>query len=420
MTTHGRSAGRPRPATVPRAGGQHPTDAAILAPVQPLPLDEVDRRWVEIEAAVDATTGIDPWCSGPDWQLPCHRAFAPTADPLILASDHGAGFALLARYRADRQTTISGLEPLWGFGCPIIGPDPGTLAAELAAHLAADHHWDNIVLPGLPPNLDGSTGNGGTGNGHPTAGDAARNVPTPADPAPNPAAPNPAAPTIDPMTMAVASPLTGLGQVGLAEGITRQVADLTGDHDAWLAGRSPRFRRNLRKARQAADRAGLHIIDSTDDPDLFDRLLVIEHRSWKGREGSGITGPEMATMYRAVVERLARRDRLVAHIAVLHGSDVGYIVGGIRASRYRGLQLSYTTDAADLSIGNLLQAHQLAQLNRLAADRTGGHEAEGDHPADLDRTAGRRVNVYDLGMDISYKRRWADRSEPSTVLVVRR
>ena len=341
---------------------RHPAD--ILAPVHHLTLDELDQRWAEVEAAVDATPGIDPWCSGPDWQLPSHRAFAPTAEPLILAAANGPGFALLARYRVDHRLTVSGLEPLWGFGCPIVGPDPAAVAAELASHLADDPDWDTIVLPGLPPSLDDSS-----------------------------------------TTVEVAIPLAQLGRAGLAAGITRQVADLTAGYDAWLARRSARFRRNLRRARRAADDAGLQIVEATDDPELFDRLLSIELRSWKGVEDSGITGPEMTTMYRTMVDRLADRGRLVAHVATLAGRretcgerrDVGYILGGLRARRYRGLQLSYTMDVADLSIGNTLQVHQLAQL----AERG-------------------LADVYDLGMDIDYKRRWADRDEPSAVLVVER
>ena len=114
-------------------------------------------------------------------------------------------------------------------------------------------------------------------------------------------------------------------------------------------------------------------------------------------EGSGITGDGMTTMYRLMIDRLRRNARLLALVAMLDGRDVGYILGGIRARRYRGLQLSYTTDVDHLSVGNLLQAHQLQVL------------------ADDDR-----ADVYDLGMDFGYKTRWADRAETSVMLVVQR
>ncbi|MEL6982593.1 MAG: hypothetical protein AAFO29_09230, partial [Actinomycetota bacterium] len=143
-----------------------------------LTTDELDRRWADVEAAVDATPGIDPWCSGPDWQLPVIEGFAPNAPRLLLATDDGTGFAMLARYQDPAGTEVlSGLEPLWGFGCPVSGPDLGSvggaLAAELAAGLATDEAtgrpWQMLILPGLPPigRLDGPSA---------AAGDAGRDT----------------------------------------------------------------------------------------------------------------------------------------------------------------------------------------------------------------------------------------------------
>ncbi|MEZ5227644.1 MAG: GNAT family N-acetyltransferase [Acidimicrobiales bacterium] len=85
-----------------------------------------------------------------------------------------------------------------------------------------------------------------------------------------------------------------------------------------------------------------------------------------------------------------------AVVATMHGSDVGYILGGVRDHRYRGLQLSYAAEAGSLSLGHLLQRHE---LHRMAADG---------------------VATYDMGMDMAYKQRMADRSMTSVMLVVRR
>jgi CelD/BcsL family acetyltransferase involved in cellulose biosynthesis len=63
---------------------------------------------------------------------------------------------------------------------------------------------------------------------------------------------------------------------------------------------------------------------------------------------------------------------------------VGYILGAVRGGTYRGLQLSFDEDQAGRSLGNLLQLHQMESLVE-----------EG-------------VTTYDLGMDMEYKRRWAD------------
>ncbi len=106
-------------------------------------------------------------------------------------------------------------------------------------------------------------------------------------------------------------------------------------------------------------------------------------------------------MYELMIDRLRDRDRLEAHVARLPGdgetTDVGFILGGIRNRRYRGLQISFDADHAELSIGNLLQNQQLRRL------------------ADQDL-----ADTYDMGMDFPYKQRWADSIERSVTLVLHR
>jgi hypothetical protein len=188
------------------------------------------------------------------------------------------------------------------------------------------------------------------------------------------------------------------------EGMTRRVADVSEGYDQWLHARSSRFRRNLRQAEAKAADVGLNLVDSAGDDQLFNRLLTIEQQSWKGQDDSGITTPEMSTMYGMMIDRLRERDRLQAFVAQLPGSgtdnqpvDVGYILGGIRNRRYRGLQISFSGIHRDLSIGNLLQNHQLRHLT--------------EH--DL-------ADVYDLGMDFEYKQRWADEAQTSITLMLHR
>ncbi len=323
-----------------------------------LSLAELDARSIEVESVLDVTDEIDRWCSGPDWVLPVHAGFAPDTDTVVLdlSGSHGGGFALLARYRlADGRLMLGGLEPLWGFASPLLGADITAVTDLLADHLA-ETAWDVVVLPGMP--LPQSR----------TA-----------------------------FTPRVVRSLGGLGQIRIGEGITRQVADLTGGYDAWHGRRSRTFRRNLRQATERARREGVTFHDVADDPDVFERILDIERRSWKGVDDSGITSPAMRATYAAMTARLAGRGRLRAHVARCGGVDVGYILGGVRAGRYRGLQLSFVEEAASLSVGHLLQDHQLRLLAVAGEART-----------------------YDLGMDLDYKRRWADESVTSFTIVVER
>lgn len=321
-----------------------------------LSLADLDRQWSEFESAVDRTPEVDHWCSGPDWVLPVYAGFGPGAgaEPLVLTD--GSGWALLARYRlGDGRRVIAGLEPLWGFASPLVGPDVEALA-DRVAHVVAAGPWDQVVLPGMPELVSDSS-----------------------------------------FPMRVASGLAQLGPVGMADGIVRQVADLDGGYEPWWARRSARFRRNLSQAGRRAEEAGLEVTDASHDPHVFERILAVEQRSWKGREETGITSPEMLVTYREMTARLQARGRLRVLVARLAGADVGYIMGGVRAGIYRGLQLSYAREAAELSVGHLLQHHQLRALCQ-----TG------------------EAGTYDLGMDLEYKARWADRAVPTFTLVVNR
>jgi CelD/BcsL family acetyltransferase involved in cellulose biosynthesis len=325
--------------------------------VKPLSTTELEAAWAEIEATVDATAEIDPWCSGPDWVLSVHAGFAPGVQPLALRCDtpSGPGYALLARYpTADGDVVVAGLEPLWGFASPLLGTDIAAVAARLAAHLTQWDDWRILVLAGMPDRVEPGS-----------------------------------------FTSMVAGELSVLGPVRATTGIVRQVADLSGGHDPWWTRRSGRFRQRLRQATRRAEDAGLCLVDVADDPELFERLLAIEHASWKGQEESGITSPDMSTTYRTMIGRLQRRGRVRAFVARLDGRDVGYIVGGVRHGRYRGLQISYRAEVRHLSVGHLLQWHQIREL-----------------------CATGEAGVYDLGMDLDYKRRWADRAEGTLTLVV--
>lgn len=265
----------------------------------------------------------------------------------------------------DGTVALAGMEPTWGFACPLVGPNPEVLAAE-TAECASALPWNHLLLPGFPDDLH--------------------------------------------LARRVAPAFGRFGPVMGGPGIGRQVADIT-DLDGWWSRRSSRFRRNLRRARTTAQAAGVHFVDLSNEPTssgahaLIDRLVDIELRTWKGSGSindeeflpTGIVAPDMQKFYRRMTERLVGKGRERVVVARLNGVDVGYILGGIRNGRYRGLQLSFTTEVSSLSIGHLLQ---LREIQHLAG--TG------------------LAHTYDLGMDMDYKRAWADRVEQSITLIVHR
>ncbi len=184
----------------------------------------------------------------------------------------------------------------------------------------------------------------------------------------------------------------------LLEGPTelRLQADLSGGLDPWLARRSSRFRQRLGQIRRRAEHAGIDVVDCSALPpdDALDRILGVEARSWKGQEGTGLASESLAGFYRRMAWRLAAGDQLRLLLARQSDRDVGYILGGVRGRTYRGLQLSYDARLADHGIGHLLQILQLEAL------------------------AGTGIDVYDLGMDMPYKRRWTDRTHETFAVLV--
>lgn len=183
---------------------------------------------------------------------------------------------------------------------------------------------------------------------------------------------------------------------GLGHDSGRMVASLAGGVEGFLERRSGKMRRNLRRERRRA--AHLDFVDVDDgDPDaLYARVQAVERRCWKGRAGRGIQSGSMYRFYEDTFPRLLRRGALRLSFARDRDRDVGYVFGGVLGDTYRGLQLSFDVDYQHLGVGNLLQLHTVERLC-----------AEG-------------VAVYDLGMEMAYKSRWADGLVQTATVVVQR
>ncbi len=318
-------------------------------------------RW-DAFAAHGATIGIDTWCSRPGWGLAVHDSFASEDDEMVCLADD-AGIGVFGRMTAaDGTPALVPLDRVWGFGSPIVGEsrEIESVTGHIADRLIADPWWKVCALSGL------------------AEGEA--------------------------LDRAV---INAFGRhVSLYAGETRSRcrASLDGGVDGYLARRSREHRRNIRQAeRRSADRGITFAIDDGRDPAMtISRLHAVEHRSWKGLEGSGIESPEMATLYERLVHDLGSTGALRCVFAQAsdddgNARDVGFILGGVLGDTYRGLQISYVEEYRDLGIGNLLQWHE------------------------VQRMCTEQLRTYDLGMDIEYKRRWAEQLfETRTVLAVRR
>ncbi|MEM8883012.1 MAG: GNAT family N-acetyltransferase [Planctomycetota bacterium] len=181
--------------------------------------------------------------------------------------------------------------------------------------------------------------------------------------------------------------------LGVGEVQRRWQASLDGYWDR----RSRKLRHELRRLGARAERAGVTVERADGDAaSIYARILDIEARSWKGPADTGLRNEEMRAFYRELVKRLHARDRLRVRFARLQGEDIGYIAGGVIGDQYRGLQFSFDNRFRDLAPGNLMQR------------------------VEIDALIEEGFTVYDLGIDLPYKARWADTCVETTTLVIRR
>lgn len=283
---------------------------------------------------------IDIACSSTDWVLPSFDVWTTEAEPWILRSS--AGFVVLTKtVGSDGNTVLVPPESMWGFASPIISDRPEILIGNLGRELADDPSWDLVLLTGLAPDRQLET--------------------------------------------------------IIRRGLNEHFALYSGPEMTRCRVDIATFRKNelskqRRERRRIANRCaeqGVELIDplSSFNPEMsvepiFERILRIEARSWKGREMSGIIEPTLQQFYRRMILRIPV-SRLRLLFATLDGEDIGYILGHIRGSEYRGLQISYADSHRHLSIGSLLQS------------------------AEIDRAETTGIQSYDLGMDMDYKQRWA-------------
>ena len=323
--------------------------------MDPVALDDLDRDADAFDAVVARTPAIDRFCSSSVWVIPAHEALMGEREPWIRRGP--AGWAVLAR--AQRHAGAWFLEPLelaWGLACPLLG-DPAEIGPAFIETAAGEPGWDGMLLAGMP-----------------AAGEHER---------------------------ALLRALPGGWRWGRGPTTQRFVASLDGGFDGFLGRRSRNFRKALRASERDAAAAGItfeEVVATTPAHALaaLDRAMAIEERSWKGRTGVGVADGPMRGFYAAMVPRLATRGLMRLLFARHEDRDVAFVLGGVFAGEYRGLQFSFDDAYRRFSLGNLLQRHQIERL-----------AAEG-------------VHTYDLGTAMAYKERWAETVFETQVLVVLR
>lgn len=314
--------------------------------IDSLSFEDLDRCRQDYDDAVSASVEIDRFCSSSYWVLPAARHLMPAARARIFRE--GDAFVVLA----ETSSWLHPLEATWGLPCPLVAREPERAVRLLGKVLSREASWSRLLLSGL---RDGS--------------ELWRRV----------------VPALARDYALAAGPQT-----------RRYVADLKDGAEGFLRRRSPGFRKNLLKAERRARDAGL-TFEVADDlgAGSFERLLEVERRSWKGLGGVGIESEPMRSFYADMSARLLAAGKRRLTFARLGGADVAYIFGGVFGDTYRGLQFSFDSRLAKLSLGNLCQ---FETIQRLAAEG---------------------IPRYDLGTEVRYKRRWGE-VESTTALIVQR
>lgn len=325
-----------------------------------LNLEQFSANVDSFDAQVACTPDVDRFCSASSWILPAFETLSTDHELWAFQAIHTDGYVALCKGSHPRVGRyLQPLEASWGLASPIVGKNVAAVTDEfvdLARKLKSS--WDILFLTGISENS------------------------------------------------AQFEALVRGFQVdhfmGIGPTMGRQYASIEGGVEGYLGRRSSKFRANIRRELRRAGQLDIQyeyhnqFADEAACMQAFERIIDVERRSWKGREGAGITHGRMNAFYRTMLPRLAQKRALRVLFACLDGVDIAYGFGGIFQNTYRGLQMSFDQDFHDISPGNLAQ---IEMIRNLAADG---------------------IDIYDMGQSMDYKSSWTDAEFETVAVIVRR
>jgi hypothetical protein len=327
----------------------------MIQVVEPISLAELEAQAGEIERLALATPDIDAFCSSPSWILPAAAALMPPSEPFLFRAE--AGFLATCLRLHEEVRVLEPLEAMWGLASPLVGCQPEPLAAAaVEVFRKLEKSWDALILTGLM-----------------------------ADSA---------------LLQALVTRLGSRYRIMLGPQTIRHVASLAGGADGFLARRARSTRKSLRQSERRAAAAAITFAeaeaearDAAGADRLFERILAVEQKSWKGKAQIGLDTPGMREFYQLMARRLAAAGRLRVLFARRGDEeDVGYVLGAVFGDTYRGLQFAFDDRFRAVGLGNLSQLEQVRRLE----------------PA---------IVRYDLGTGGDYKRAWAEEEATSVALI---
>lgn len=320
--------------------------------------EALDAEALAVDAHVAQTQHIDLFCSSTLWALPADAALMPRREPWLRATPEGY-IALTLGEHPHGWRYLQPLEGMWGLANPFLGADAQALVeAFYQDAMARRAQWDVLLLSGISQASE--------------------------------------------QYRAVLRAFTGKFRVQVGYPRQRFAASLEGGVEGFLGRRQRKHRANLRRVERKANEAGLccEAMPHGGVPagPLYQRILRIESQSWKGKEGVGINQGDMRRFYELMLPRLLDRGALRGlFLKDAQGQDIAYMLGGVFAGTFRGLQFSHLEPWAPYSPGNLSQLRMVELLSQ-----------EGD------------IHLYDLGSEMDYKKRWGEDVQETVMIVVMR
>jgi hypothetical protein len=232
--------------------------------------DEVDDPLGAMNRAAARTEHGDPLCCRTEWQLSYLEAFTPEATPLFRESGDSM-VAFVDSSFPDGSRILLPLDQSWLYGAPLLGPDAIDLLLELLAEPAMRELPPTLWLSGITPN----------GERHQQLVSALQRTHK---------------------LHVITSPPAPL----------QCSASLEGGYDGYLSRRSGHFRRRLKSAERKASAMGVSFercapVSAEHAQRVFDRMLAIEYRSWKGIGSCGMEQPQSRDFYSRMLRATAVR-----------------------------------------------------------------------------------------------------------------
>ena len=150
------------------------------------------------------------------------------------------------------------------------------------------------------------------------------------------------------------------------------IVDTCGTWDDYLAERSAKFRKTVRRSLNRIHRLGQvrHIryrprgaIYGDDDPrwDLYDECVWLAQRSWQGQSATGTTlsTASVGAFFRATHELAAQHGALDLNLLLLDNRPVSFCYNYHFQGHIYGVRTAYDPDCAQASVGQVLKAMQI-------------------------------------------------------------